>query len=131
MPPRKKVVAAQSGSGPSLSAATASANAAAQGGGGVEPDDAEGIDQFELPKSVVARLAKGAVPAEVKFQKEVPLALVKGSTVFINYLAALSHDLAQEKNQKTISAAHVLEAVKQLGWDDGGQLHKALKKELK
>lgn len=41
-----------------------------------------------------------------------------------------SHDLAAEKNHKTISAAHVLDAVKQLGWDDGGELHRQLKKDL-
>jgi hypothetical protein len=29
------------------------------------------------------------VPQEVKLQKEISLALIKGSTVFINYLAAL------------------------------------------
>ncbi|GAA5871069.1 hypothetical protein JCM3774_005102 [Rhodotorula dairenensis] len=89
-----------------------------------------GLEAFELPKSVVARIARGALPDDIKLQKEVPLALVKGSTVFINYLAALSHDLATEKNHKTISAAHVLDAVKQLGWDDGGELHRQLKKDL-
>ncbi|GAA5981701.1 hypothetical protein JCM10908_004571 [Rhodotorula pacifica] len=89
-----------------------------------------GLEAFELPKSVVARIARGALPDDIKLQKEVPLALVKGSTVFINYLAALSHDLASEKNHKTISAAHVLDAVKQLGWDDGGELHRQLKKDL-
>ncbi|GAA5840648.1 hypothetical protein JCM5353_000260 [Sporobolomyces roseus] len=119
MPPRKKVVGG---------AASTSAAAATPDG---DEDGPGGIDQYELPKSVIARLAKSAVPPEVKLQKEVPLALVKGSTVFINYLAALSHDLAQEKNTKTIAANHVLEAVKQLGWEDGGELSKHLKKELK
>lgn len=38
--------------------------------------------------------------------------------------------MAAEKNHKTISAAHVLDAVKQLGWDDGGELHRQLKKDL-
>jgi hypothetical protein len=43
-----------------------------------------------------------------------------------------SHDLATEKNTKTITAAHVLEATKQLGWEDGGkELERYLKKELK
>ncbi|CEQ40352.1 SPOSA6832_01981 [Sporobolomyces salmonicolor] len=97
---------------------------------GADGEDGQGIDSFELPKSVVARLAKAAVPPEVKLQKEVPLALVKGSTVFINYLAALSHDVATERNHKTIAATHVLDAVKQLGWDDGGELSKTLKQEL-
>lgn len=43
-----------------------------------------------------------------------------------------SHDLATEKGTKTITALHVLEATKQLGWEDGGKsLEKELKKELK
>ncbi|GAA6049637.1 hypothetical protein JCM3770_005047 [Rhodotorula araucariae] len=93
-------------------------------------DEDGGIEAFELQKSVVARLVKGALPADVKLQKEVPLAMVKGSTVFIAYLAALAHDTATEKNHKTIAASHVLEASKQLAWDDGGALQKMLKKEL-
>ncbi|SGY44512.1 BQ5605_C001g00167 [Microbotryum silenes-dioicae] len=39
---------------------------------------------------------------------------------------ALSHDAAHEKNQKTISATHVLEAIKELGWDDQQALNKYL-----
>ncbi|GAA5967935.1 hypothetical protein JCM3765_001793 [Sporobolomyces pararoseus] len=126
MPPRKKVVASTTTDSP--------ASVAVGGGIGTEDDSngGMGIDQYELPKSVIARLAKSAVPPEVKLQKEVPIALVKSSTVFINYLAALSHDLATEKGTKTITALHVLEATKQLGWEDGGKLlEKELKKELK
>ncbi|GAA5873865.1 hypothetical protein JCM8547_008624 [Rhodosporidiobolus lusitaniae] len=89
-----------------------------------------GIEAYELQKSVVARLCKTALPPDVKLQKEVPTALVKGSTVFISYLAALAHDTAQERNHKTINATHVLDSVKQLGWDDGDELHRVLKKEL-
>ncbi|GAA5843619.1 hypothetical protein JCM11251_007133 [Rhodosporidiobolus azoricus] len=97
----------------------------------VEPEDEGlGLAAYELQKSVVARLSKSALPDNVKLQKEVPLALVKGSTVFISYLAALAHDTATERNHKTINATHVLDAAKQLGWDDGDELHKALKKEL-
>lgn len=62
----------------------------------------EGIENFELPKSLVTKIAKSAVssriyfltvfsnvsqiPDNVKLQKETVLSLVKGSTVFINYL---------------------------------------------
>ena len=68
----------------------------------------EGIEHFELPKSIVAKIAKSAVrgvlgperhfgddaafdsqlPENAKLQKETALSLVKGSTVFINYLGA-------------------------------------------
>ena len=74
----------------------------------------EGIENFELPKTIVAKIAKSAVrgvaslcfrgaerllvtrrfsvdsqlPESAKLQKETVLSLVKGSTVFINYLGA-------------------------------------------
>ncbi|GAA5980592.1 hypothetical protein JCM11641_006691 [Rhodosporidiobolus odoratus] len=89
-----------------------------------------GIEALELQKAVVARIARAAIPDDVKLQKEVPTALQKASTVFISYLAALSHDTATERNHKTINATHVLDAAKQLGWEDGDELHKVLKKEL-
>ncbi|GAA6027376.1 hypothetical protein JCM8097_007808 [Rhodosporidiobolus ruineniae] len=96
----------------------------------MEEDGRDGIEGHELQKSVVARLARAALPEDVKMQSTVPSGLVKGSTVFISYLAALSHDTATERNHKTINATHVLDAVKQLGWDDGDELHRVLKKEL-
>jgi DNA polymerase epsilon subunit 3 len=46
----------------------------------------EGIDAFELPKSLVTKLAKAAIPEQSRVQKEAILALMKGSTVFINLL---------------------------------------------
>ncbi|SCV74310.1 BQ2448_6742 [Microbotryum intermedium] len=84
--------------------------------------DTMGLAQFELPKALITRIAKAS---------EMPLALVKSSTIFINYLAALSHDAAHEKNQKTISATHVLEAIKELGWDDQQALNKYLAVQLR
>jgi DNA polymerase epsilon subunit 3 len=65
----------------------------------------EGMENFELPKSLVTRIARSAVrlsscrvhhcltepmqlPENVKLQKETVLSLIKGSTVFINYLGA-------------------------------------------
>jgi DNA polymerase epsilon subunit 3 len=46
----------------------------------------EGIENFELPKSIVTKIAKSALPENAKLQKDTVTALVRGSTVFINYL---------------------------------------------
>jgi DNA polymerase epsilon subunit 3 len=46
----------------------------------------EGIDNYELPKTIVTKIAKSAIPENTKLQKETILSLMKGSTVFINYL---------------------------------------------
>lgn len=86
------------------------------------------------------------MPEKVTLAKEVPLALVRATTVFISYLSAMyvltnrshivlncaasSQDVASERNQKTISATHVLDAVKLLEWQDGSEVHRHLEKEL-
>jgi len=44
----------------------------------------EGIENYELPKSIVMKIAKSSVPDNVKLQKETVLSLVKGSTVFLS-----------------------------------------------
>jgi len=47
-----------------------------------------GLDQFELPKAPVIKLARGEVPDSVQLRKEFVTALVKSSSVFISYLGA-------------------------------------------
>ncbi|KDQ32700.1 hypothetical protein PLEOSDRAFT_1091179 [Pleurotus ostreatus PC15] len=77
----------------------------------------EGIEQFELPKSLVTKIAKSAVPPDVKLQKDVVLSLVKSSTVFINFLGA-AHDIALSKQHKSISASDVLKALEAVEFGD-------------
>ncbi|TEB22857.1 histone-fold-containing protein [Coprinellus micaceus] len=88
----------------------------------------EGIENFELPKSVVMKIAKSALPDEARLTKETVLALVKGSTVFINYIGACAHDIAISKQHKTISAADVLKALDLI---DFGDVIAALEAEVK
>ncbi|KAG6327175.1 hypothetical protein ID866_11914 [Astraeus odoratus] len=78
----------------------------------------EGIENFELPKTLVTKIAKSAIPDNTKLQKETVLSLVKGSTVFINYLAATAHDVALSKQHKSISASDVLKALEMIEFGD-------------
>ncbi|KAJ6455840.1 histone-fold-containing protein [Mycena sanguinolenta] len=78
----------------------------------------EGIENFELPKSLVTRIARSALPENVKMQKETVLSLIKGSTVFINYLGATAHDVALSKQHKSISASDVLKALEMIEFGD-------------
>ncbi|KAL7411412.1 hypothetical protein BDY24DRAFT_443293 [Mrakia frigida] len=71
----------------------------------------QGIESFELQKTIVTKLAKGALPANIKLQKDVISAISKSASVFINYLAATAHEGAVTRNVKTISASDVLKAV--------------------
>ncbi|KAI0370770.1 histone-fold-containing protein [Pilatotrama ljubarskyi] len=80
---------------------------------------ADGIENFELPRSVVMKLARASqVPENTKFSKEVILGIVKASTVFINYLAATAHEVASSKQHKSISATDVLKALELVEFGD-------------
>ncbi|KAI8977784.1 histone-fold-containing protein [Trametes punicea] len=80
---------------------------------------ADGIENFELPRSVVMKLARASqVPENTKFSKDVILAILKASTVFINYLAATAHEVASSKQHKSISATDVLKALELIEFGD-------------
>ncbi|KAI9065745.1 histone-fold-containing protein [Trametes sanguinea] len=80
---------------------------------------ADGIEHFELPRSVVMKLARASqVPENTKFSKDVVLAILKASTVFINYLAATAHEVASSKQHKSISATDVLKALELVEFGD-------------
>ncbi|KAJ7464425.1 histone-fold-containing protein [Mycena latifolia] len=78
----------------------------------------EGMENFELPKSLVTRIARSALSENVKMQKETVLSLIKGSTVFINYLGATAHDVALSKQHKCISTSDVLKALEMIEFGD-------------
>ncbi|KAH9028061.1 histone-fold-containing protein [Lactarius deliciosus] len=78
----------------------------------------EGIENFELPRALVTRIAKSAVPDNVKLQKDTVLSLVKGATVFINYLAATAHEVSTSKQHKSISASDVFKALEIIEFAD-------------
>ncbi|KAI0272174.1 histone-fold-containing protein [Russula aff. rugulosa BPL654] len=77
----------------------------------------EGIENFELPRALVTRIAKSAVPDNVKLQKDTVLSLVKGATVFINYLGG-AHEVSTSKQHKSISASDVFKALELIEFAD-------------
>ncbi|KAF8510142.1 histone-fold-containing protein [Hysterangium stoloniferum] len=78
----------------------------------------EGIEDIELPRMIVAQLAKSSLPTDVGFDDDTITALIKGSTVFINYLTAAAQEIAASRAHKTISGADVLKALEALEFSD-------------
>ncbi|CAE6419878.1 unnamed protein product [Rhizoctonia solani] len=81
---------------------------------------AEGIENYELPKTLVTRIVKSAIPENAKVQKEAMHAFLKGSTVFINYLAATAHDLSRARGHKSVGAADVIKAIETIEFNTDG-----------
>jgi hypothetical protein len=46
------------------------------------------LQDLTLPKSMIARLAKGVLPANTQIQKDALLAMQKSATVFVSYIAS-------------------------------------------
>ncbi|KAI1793744.1 histone-fold-containing protein [Ganoderma leucocontextum] len=88
----------------------------------------EGIDNFELPRSLIMKLARASqVPENTKFSKDVILSILKASTVFVNYLGTPAHEVASSKQHKSISATDVLKALELVEFTD---IAKAIQGEL-
>lgn len=45
------------------------------------------VQELQLPKSIITRLAKGVLPPNTQIQANAILAMTKSATVFINHLA--------------------------------------------
>ncbi|KAI9804335.1 MAG: hypothetical protein M1833_007142 [Piccolia ochrophora] len=84
----------------------------------VKEKDGVNVEDLSLPRSMVQRLAKGVLPPNTQIQKDAVLAMSKGATVFVNYLSSHANENALRQNKKTIMPKDVIEALKELEFDD-------------
>ncbi|KAL7419339.1 hypothetical protein Q5752_006177 [Cryptotrichosporon argae] len=89
-----------------------------------------GLGEFELPKTSLVKLAKGSIPDNVKMQQDVVTALMRSSTVFMNYLSAAAHDQALGRSGKSITASDVLKAIQEMDFGPADALIPLLEQEL-
>ncbi|KUI66451.1 DNA polymerase epsilon subunit D [Cytospora mali] len=81
--------------------------------GGGHPKEAVTIpiEELQLPKSIITRLAKGVLPPNTQIQANAILAMTKSATVFINHLANAANEVTSLQNKKTIMPADVFRAL--------------------
>ncbi|CAO1617779.1 unnamed protein product [Parajaminaea phylloscopi] len=89
----------------------------------------EGIEAYELPKAVLARVAKAELPENVQIRREALLAISKSATIFISYLAAVSDELAKQANRKSITPTDVVEGLSLMEFPES--VRTQLKKEIR
>ncbi|KAF1943196.1 histone-fold-containing protein [Clathrospora elynae] len=80
-------------------------------------DDDLGVEDLNLPKSIVQRLAKGVLPANTQIQKDALLAMSKSATVFVNYLTSTAAEHALRSGKKTILPKDVFDAMTELEFE--------------
>lgn len=96
----------------------------------------EKIADLQLPMTCITRLIKEALPDNAQVKQEAKVAISKAASVFVLYLTSgklknfcyvyklinLSYysavtDITSQKGQKTMSADHVLKALKEVEFD--------------
>ncbi|KAK3203709.1 hypothetical protein GRF29_106g433053 [Pseudopithomyces chartarum] len=80
-------------------------------------DDGLNIEDLNLPKSIVQRLAKGVLPPNTQIQKDALLAMSKGATVFVNYITDQAAEYAARQGKKTVMPKDVFDALQELEFD--------------
>ncbi|KAG0270030.1 hypothetical protein DFQ27_000994 [Actinomortierella ambigua] len=76
------------------------------------------IEDNELPKAILTRIMKRALPDNTNIQSNAKLAISKSTTIFINYLAATANEAAHAVNHKIINASHVFKALEMLDLEE-------------
>ncbi|KAH9870398.1 hypothetical protein IAQ61_005873 [Plenodomus lingam] len=80
-------------------------------------DDGLGVEDLNLPKSIVQRLAKGVLPPNTQIQKDALLAMSKSATVFVSYITSCAIEHAEQNGKKTVNPKDVFDAMTELEFD--------------
>ncbi|KAH7114237.1 histone-fold-containing protein [Dendryphion nanum] len=80
----------------------------------VTKEDGLSVEDLNLPKSMVQRLAKGVLPPNTQIQKDALLAMSKSATVFVNYLTSYAADMAARSGKKTVMPKDIFDSLQEL-----------------
>ncbi|KAJ3552173.1 hypothetical protein NPX13_g11175 [Xylaria arbuscula] len=72
------------------------------------------IEDLNLPKSIITRLAKGVLPSNTQIQANAILAMSKSATIFINHIANAANEHTLNNNKKTIMPGDVFAALEDI-----------------
>ena len=75
-------------------------------------------EEMSLPVAAIMRIIKAKLPDGVQIGKEAKTAFSKACSIFIMYVTTIANDLAKESKRSTVTATDVLNALKELEFDD-------------
>ncbi|OCF43588.1 hypothetical protein I317_02606 [Kwoniella heveanensis CBS 569] len=77
-----------------------------------------GDDDVGLPKATVFKLIQEMLPEDIGCSKEAKDIIVECCVEWVKLISTQSNTVCDESSKKTISPEHVVEALKQLGFED-------------
>ncbi|ORY28471.1 histone-fold-containing protein [Naematelia encephala] len=77
-----------------------------------------GDDDVGLPKATVFKLIQEMLPPDIACSKEAKDVIVECCVEWVKLISTQSNTICDESSKKTISPEHVIEALRQLGFED-------------
>ncbi|KAL3786132.1 hypothetical protein HJC23_010706 [Cyclotella cryptica] len=74
--------------------------------------------EFEPPQACIRRLLKNALPPSTNLSKDSCAAITRACGIFVLYLTSCANDLAREGRRTTVSAKDVMDALKELDFEE-------------
>ncbi|KAI8813898.1 histone-fold-containing protein [Cladochytrium replicatum] len=71
------------------------------------------LEELDMPRAVISRIIKGALPDNAQVQKEAKAAMSRAATVFMSYIGTIANEIAKERGRKSITPPDVFEAIEQ------------------
>jgi len=75
-------------------------------------------EEMALPSAAVMRIIKSKLPDHVHIGKDTKAAFGKACSIFILYITTIANDLAKESKRTTVTAQDVINALKELEFDE-------------
>ena len=76
------------------------------------------VPEFEPPQACIARIMKNALPENVQVTKDARAAFTRAAGIFIFYLTNCANEFSRDAKRQTITTNDVLNALKELEFDD-------------
>eukprot|EP01035_Chromulina_nebulosa_P017216 gene17216-22738_t len=76
------------------------------------------VPEFEPNLACISRIIKSAIPDNIQVTKDARLAFARAAGIFIFYLTHCSNDFSKENKRQTIYAIDVINALKELEFDE-------------
>lgn len=75
------------------------------------------LEDISLPKAVITRIMKEALPDGVTIGKDARTGVTRAATIFILYLSSSANTIARKTNRKTINGTDVIQAMVDIEFD--------------
>lgn len=73
-----------------------------------------GLDDLLLPRTLVQRIARDALPESTQLPKDGVTALQRSATVFVSYVSAEANKISRQAGRKTVTPSDITKALEQL-----------------